>query len=145
MPGGLSPRLARVVEALPFTPESRILEIGCGPGAAARAVAARLESGRILAIDRSAAAVAQAEASSAAEIASGRMSLRQVAAEDFAPEPGEALFDIAFAIRVGAFDGRHPAAGRRALRRVAAALAPGGRLFTDGGDPLKEIPVPHRR
>jgi hypothetical protein len=39
----------------------------------------------------------------------------------------------------GARTGRHPEAGRRALERIAAALAPSGRLFVDGGDPLREI------
>lgn len=82
MPSQLSPRLAAVVDALPLQPCSRVLEIGCGPGAAARAVAARLTTGHILAIDRSAAAIAQAEAVSMKEIRSGRMSLRQVAAEE---------------------------------------------------------------
>ena len=47
-----SPRLARVVAGLPRTPSSRVLEIGCGPGAAARAVAQRFVDGHILAIDR---------------------------------------------------------------------------------------------
>jgi cyclopropane fatty-acyl-phospholipid synthase-like methyltransferase len=144
MPKDLSPRLAEIVDALPLTPRSRVLEIGCGPGAAARAVAARLTSGHILATDRSAKAIAQAKAASAEEIASGRMSVRQVAAEDFVLEPGEAPFDIVFAIRVGALDGRHPEAGRRALERIAAALAPGGRLLVDGGQPLREIPMPPR-
>lgn len=137
----LSPRLAQVVDALPLHPETRVLEIGCGPGAAARAVAARLGTGHILAIDRSAAAVAQATAASAAEIASGRMSVRQAAIEDFELRPGEAPFDLVFAVRVGALDGRHPDAGRRARRRIAAVLAPGGRVFVDGGDPLREIAV----
>lgn len=135
----LSPRLAEIVEALPLTPGMRVLEIGCGPGAAARAVAARLDGGHILAIDRSAKAVAQAVAASAEEIASGRMSVRRAAIEDFAPAPGEAPFDLAFAVRVGALDGRHPDAGRKAVRCIAAVLAPGGRLFIDGGDPLREI------
>jgi trans-aconitate methyltransferase len=39
------------VAALPLQPHFRILEIGCGPGAAARAVAARLTTGHILAVD----------------------------------------------------------------------------------------------
>jgi SAM-dependent methyltransferase len=143
MPGDLSPRLAEIVAALPLTPTSRVLEIGCGPGAAARAVAARLTTGHILAIDRSAKAIAQAEAGSAREIASGRMSLRQVAAENFVLAPGEAPFDIVFAVRVGALDGRHPEAGQRALRSIAAALAPGGRVFIDGR-PLREITVAGR-
>ncbi|MCT7353582.1 class I SAM-dependent methyltransferase [Streptomyces sp. 15-116A] len=138
----LSPRLARAVDALPLQPHLRVLEIGCGPGAAARAVAARLEDGHILAIDRSAAAVAQARTACAEEIASGRLTVRQCAAEDFVPEPGEGPFDLVFAFRVGALDGRHPEAGRRALARIAAALAPQGRLLIDGGDPLREVPVP---
>jgi cyclopropane fatty-acyl-phospholipid synthase-like methyltransferase len=142
MPRELSPRLAEIVDALPLTPRARVLEIGCGPGAAARAVAARLDSGHILAIDRSAEAVAQAEAASAGEITSGRMSVRQVAVEDFVREPGEDPFDLAFAVRVGALDGRHPEAEQRALERIAAALAPGGRLFVDGGRPLREVPLP---
>ena len=54
---GLSPRLAAIVDALPLRPDSRVLEIGCGPGAAARAVADRLTSGDILATDRSAKAI----------------------------------------------------------------------------------------
>ena len=120
------------MDALPLQPHSRVLEIGCGPGAAARAVAARLVTGHILAIDRSARAIAQAQANAAEEIASGRMSVRQVAAEQFALQPGEAPFDIVFAVRVGALDGRHPEAGRQALARIAAALAPGGRLLVDG-------------
>ncbi|MEV8593300.1 class I SAM-dependent methyltransferase [Streptomyces sp. NPDC052012] len=138
----LSPRLARAVAALPLEPHLRVLEIGCGPGAAARAVAARLESGHILAIDRSAAAVAQARTACAEEIASGRLTVRQCAAEDFVPAPGEGPFDLVFAFRVGALDGRHPEAGRQALARITAALAPTGRLFVDGGDPLREVPVP---
>ena len=107
----LSARLAAAVDVLPLRPEMRVLEIGCGPGAAARAVAERLTTGHILAIDRSATAVAQAAAGSAAGIADGRMSVRRVAAEDFVPEPGEGPFDLVFAVRVGALD------RRRAVRR----------------------------
>ena len=93
----------------------------------------------MLAIDRSERAIALARAGSAAELAAGRLSLRCVAAEDFALAPGEAPFDLAFAFRVGALDGRHPEAGRAARARIAAALAPGGRLLIDGGAPLREI------
>lgn len=139
----LSPRLAEIVDSLPLQPDSRVLEIGCGPGAAARAVAARLTTGHILAVDRSATAVAQVRTNCAAEIASGRMSVRHVAAEDFVLEPGEDLFDIAFAVRVGALDGRHPEKGRLALQRITAALSADGRLYIDGGRPLREIlPIP---
>lgn len=142
MPPALSPRLAAVVEALPLRPDLRVLEIGCGPGAAARAVAARLTTGHILAVDRSATAVAQARTSAAAEIAAGRMSVRQATAEDLELADGEEPFDLVFAIRVGALDGRHPTAGVRALRRLAAATRPGARLLIDGGDPLRELTIP---
>ncbi|MCW3819322.1 class I SAM-dependent methyltransferase [Micromonospora sp. DR5-3] len=142
MPASLSPRLAAIVNALPLQPHSRVLEIGCGPGAAARAVAARLTTGHILAIDRSAAAIAQAEAGAADEIAPGRMSVRQVAAEDFVLRTGEEPFDLVFAVRVGALDGRHPRAGQRVLRRIARATTADARLFIDGGDPLRELPIP---
>ncbi len=138
----VSPRLLAIVEALPLAPGMRVLEIGCGPGAAAREVARRIGGGHVLAIDRSATAIAQAASACRDEIAEGRLSLRRVAAEEFALLPGERPFDLAFAVRVGALDGRHPAAGETALRRIAAALTPRGRLFIDGGDPLREMPLP---
>jgi hypothetical protein len=72
-------------------------------------------------------------------MASGALRFRHVAIEDLELEPGEAQYDIALAVRVGALDGRHPEAEIRARRRIAAALAPTGRLFIDGGDPLREI------
>jgi cyclopropane fatty-acyl-phospholipid synthase-like methyltransferase len=128
----LSPRLAAIANALPLAPHSRVLEIGCGPGAAARAVAARLVTGHILAIDRSASAIAQARAAAAEQIAAGRMSVRQVAVEDFVLEADEEPYDIVFAVRVGALDGRYPQAGERALQRIAKATTPGARLFIDG-------------
>ena len=138
----LSPRLAEIVNALPIRPGMRVLEVGCGSGAAARAVAARLGTGHILAVDRSAKAIAQARQQAAAEIASGRMSLRQVSAEELELLPGEEPFDLAYAFRVGVLDGRHPEAGRLAVARIAAMLRPGGRLFIDGGKPLRELPLP---
>ena len=137
----LSARLLSIVDALPLRAGLRVLEIGCGPGAAAREIASRIGNGHVLAIDRSAKAIAQARAASVAEVASGRLSLRQVAVEDFELQPGEAPYDIALAVRVGALDGRHPEAGRRAMPRIAAALTPNGRLFVDGGDPLREVPI----
>lgn len=48
---GLSARLADIVDALPLTPGLRMLEIGGAPGAAAKAVAARIGAGHILVID----------------------------------------------------------------------------------------------
>lgn len=134
-----SDRIREFVAALPLRPGLRVLEIGCGPGVAARLVAARVAPGLVLAIDRSARAVAQARSASAAEIAAGVMLVRQAAVEDFALEPGEARFDLAFAMRVGALDGRHPELERQGLQCIGAALTPDGRFFIDGGTPLREI------
>ncbi|WP_027170031.1 class I SAM-dependent methyltransferase [Mesorhizobium sp. WSM3224] len=135
----ISARISEFVEALPLEAGLRVLEIGCGPGVAARAAAKRIGDGFILAIDRSEKAIRLARAGSSNEMAAGSLDFRCVAIEDFALNSGDARFDIAFAMRVGALDGRHPEAGREALKRIKAALKPGGRLFTDGGDPLKEI------
>ena len=140
MPAVLSPRLTAVVDALPLRPGMRVLEIGGAPGAAARVVAERIGAeGHVLVIDRSPRGVALIERSAAAEIWAGRLSVRCVAAEDFALEPGERPYDLAFAVRVGALDGRHPHAGVAARRRIRAALVPGGRLFIDGGRPLRAV------
>lgn len=108
----------------------------------AREIASRIgDSGQVLGIDRSPRAIAQAKAACRAEIRSGRLSLRQVAIEDFELRAGEAPYDIAVAVRVGALDGRHPEAGRRVMARIAAALSPHGRLFIDRGEALRELKV----
>ena len=135
----ISPRLREIVDALPLRAGMRVLEIGCGPGVAARAVVARIGNGFVLGIDRSAKAIAQAKAGSEAQIATGRLNFRHVAIEDLVLGQGEKPFDLAFAVRVGALDGRHPEIERRALERIRAALVRGGRLYIDGGDPLREI------
>lgn len=138
----LSPRLTAVIDALPLRAGMRVLEIGGGAGAAAKAVAERIGNGHILMIDRSAASTVLAEKNAAAEINAGRMSVRQVAVEEFKLLPDEEPFDLAFAIRVGALDGRHPRAGQIALQRIADALTPRGRLLIDGGSPLRELQLP---
>lgn len=74
----LSDRLARIVEALPLRPGMRVVEIGCGPGAAARAVADRVgPTGHVLAVDRSAKAIEQVRRAAADLIAAGRLSSRR--------------------------------------------------------------------
>lgn len=144
MPQKLSPRLSAIVEALPLQAGMRVLEIGCGPGAAARAVVQRIGNGHVLAIDRSARAIAQAKRGSAAELAAGHLEIRQAAAEDLVLEAGEEAYDLAFAVRCGAFDGRDAVAAGRALARVRKMLHSKGRLYIDGGSPLREVALDPR-
>lgn len=137
----LSPRLAAILAALPLVPGMRVLEVGCGPGALARAMVGLVGNGFVLGLDRSATAIAQARTGSPDELASGRLQFRVGAIEDFTLAEGEAPFDLIVAIRVGALDGRHPAAGMRAIPRLRAALRAGGTVLIDGGDPLQVLPL----
>jgi SAM-dependent methyltransferase len=141
LPDALSPRLAAIVQALPLKPGLRVLEIGCGPGAATRAVAGRIGNGYVLGVDRSAKAIAQAVSGSAPLIEAGRLGFRLATIETFVLEPHEQPFDLAFAVRVGVLDGRHAKQEKAALLRIRDALRKGGRLFIDGGEPLREIPL----
>jgi cyclopropane fatty-acyl-phospholipid synthase-like methyltransferase len=123
----------------------RVLEIGCGPGAMAREISRRIGKGHILAIDRSPKAVQKAISGSQTEIESGRLSFRQVPLEKFELEANEKPFDIAIAVRVGALDGRHPEIEKQSLTKIAKALTTDGKLFIDGGNPLKEISLDNYR
>lgn len=139
MASGVSQRILEAIDALPLYPGVRVLEIGCGPGVAAREIVRRYPDAFVLGIDRSAVAIRQAIAGSRQQVSLGQVAFRVAAAEAFALRAGESPFHLAFALRVGAFDGRHPQVAVLALPRVAAALVPGGRFFIDGGSPLREL------
>lgn len=139
----LSERLRRVVDALPLEVGMRVLEIGGAPGAAAREVAARVgPSGHVLVLDRSVRGIALTESNCSREIAAGVLSVLLADVESFALPAGTKRFDLAFACRVGALDGRHPRLAEPALANIARALTPSGRLLVDTGDPLREAPLP---
>lgn len=141
----LSERLRQIVDALPLRPGLRVIEIGCGPGAATIEVARRVgPMGHVLAIDRSPSATAQLSRAAADLIDDGRITVHTAAIEHFDFPAHEAPFDLAFAVRVGAFDGRHPQLFDRALACLRCALTPQGRLLIDGGNPLREVDL-HRR
>lgn len=125
----LSQRLLDVVNELPLKPGSRVLEIGCGPGAMAREISRRVGNGHVLAIDRSAKAIQQAIAGSTEEIKSGRLSFLQIAIEDFELSSKEKPFDIIVAVRVGALDGRHPEIEKQAMTKIRKALKKGGQVI----------------
>lgn len=139
----LSPRLLRVVDALPLAPGARVLEIGGAPGAAAREVADRVgPSGHVLVLDRSARGIARTRSACAPLVEAGVLSTLCADVESFVLPAGTTPFDLAFACRVGALDGRHPGMRAAALEHVAAALTATGRLFVDTGRPLCEITLP---
>lgn len=140
MPDGLSERLRRVVDALPLEPGMRVLEIGGAPGAAAREVARRVAPiGHVLVLDRSQTGIGRTERNCAAEIEDGLLSTLCAAVESFALPEGTNPFDLAFACRVGALDGRHPELYAPAVKQIRNALKPGASLYLDTGNPVTQI------
>lgn len=98
------------------------MEIGCGTGAAAREIANRVINRKVLAIDRSSKAIEQAIKNVKSEIKSKRLQFIQTKIEEFELPKDEALYDFAFAVRVGALDGRHPEIEQGALEKISKAL-----------------------
>ena len=135
----ISKRLKVIVDALPLENGIRILEIGCGTGVAAREIVNRVEGIYVLAIDRSAKAIEQAKKNAEKEIEKGKLNFLQSKIEDFELPANENPFDFAFAVRVGALDGRHPEIEKQALEKITTALKKNGEIFIDGGDPLKKL------
>jgi predicted NBD/HSP70 family sugar kinase len=88
-------RLTWAVELLELSPDSTVLEIGCGRGMAADLVCSRLGAGRYAGVDRSATAIAAARARCAEHVAAGRADLQEAALEDL---DGTSLgpLDVAF-------------------------------------------------
>lgn len=136
----LSPRLQKIVDALPLQPGFRVLEVGGAPGAAAREVATRVgPTGHVLVLDRSHAGIERTRAACHAEIEAGLLSTMWAEVEDFQLPTDTEPFDIAFACRVGALDGRHPRLYDRAIESISHAIKPGGKLYVDTGNPLTAI------
>lgn len=72
------PRILWAVGVLDVRPDDHVLEIGCGPGAAAEVICARLETGRLFAIDRSESGVDRTKRRNARYVAAGRLVVRQI-------------------------------------------------------------------
>jgi SAM-dependent methyltransferase len=124
------PRLVAAVALVDPAPEARVLEVGCGRGAAAALLLERLPAGHYTGIDRSATATAATVGRIADAITGGRAEVWTTALADHVPEPA----DIALAVNVNAF-WSGPAC--RELAVLAAALRSGGVLHllygSDGG------------
>lgn len=93
----------------------RVLEIGCGTGVAARAIANRFSEIFVLALDRSEKAIQQAKKNSLTEIKNKKLDFIQSKIEEFELDKNEELFDIVFAVRVGALDGSASRGRKRSL------------------------------
>ena len=63
-------------------------------------------------------------------LASGCLHFRCVAVEEFELEQDERPYDLAFAVRVGALDGRHPGTGQALRQRISGALVREGDAST---------------
>lgn len=120
------------IPRLGIQPHHHVLEIGCGGGTAVSAVAELLETGAILAIDRSAANVARATRRNARHVGRGVASIVQVDLDDL-DVPAQS-FDTIFALNVNLFQvDQERTVGfiRRALRRRGRLVLGYGRRNTD--------------
>lgn len=94
-------RFGWAVGALPIKRSDQILEIGCGRGIAVGLIAPRLSGGRILAVDRSATAIAAARKRNTQWAALDRARFLTAALADLPAAVGP--FDKIFAINVNLF------------------------------------------
>ena len=74
----IPPRIRWAVDLMDIQPDDQVLEIGCGPGAGAEAICARLETGRLFAIDRSESGVDRTKRRNAKHVEAGRLTVRQI-------------------------------------------------------------------
>ncbi|MEV0273871.1 methyltransferase domain-containing protein [Hamadaea sp. NPDC050747] len=122
--GAIPERVRWTVEKMAVRPGDRLLEIGCGRGAAVSLVCDRLRSGQITAIDRSLTMVKYAEQRNAEHVAAGR-AVFQTAPLDGADLPRR-RFDKVFAVNVNLFWVRSSASDLDIIRRL---LKPSGAMF----------------
>src|SRR5688500_19141708 len=120
------PRVELAVRLLDPVPTDRVLEFGCGPGAAAALVCDRLTTGRLTARERSATAVARTTARNSAHIAAGRLTVHRAALHEIGDHVDPSSLHAAFGIDVNLF-WTGPAS--KELTALAAVLRPGGRLL----------------
>lgn len=71
-------RIRWAVDFMDVQPSDHVLEIGCGPGAAAELICSRLETGKLFAIDRSESGVDRTKRRCAAYVEDGHLTVRQI-------------------------------------------------------------------
>jgi len=71
-------RIRWAVDFMDVQPADHVLEIGCGPGAAAELICSRLQTGKLFAIDRSESGVDRTKRRCARFVEAGRLTVRQI-------------------------------------------------------------------
>jgi trans-aconitate methyltransferase len=74
----IPPRIRWAVDVMDVQPGDSVLEIGCGPGAGAELICARLETGKLFAIDRSESGVDRTKRRNKKYVDAGRLTVRQI-------------------------------------------------------------------
>jgi SAM-dependent methyltransferase len=110
------------VRLLDVQPTDRVIELGCGPGVALAALAARATSGLVVGVDHSQVMIRQARRRNRAAIQPGRVRLIHTPVESLSISDGP--FNAALAVNTV---GMWPDPTAR-LRELARLLRPGGRI-----------------
>ena len=118
----MSERLKSIVAEMRIRPNDDVLEIGCGHGVAASFVCEKLDSGRLVAIDRSQKMIAAAIRRNKLYIDAGKAEFHATDVLSF--DPAGRKFDTIFAVRVALL---HREATARAV--IQKWLKPRGRIF----------------
>lgn len=71
-------RIRWAVEVMEVRPDDQLLEIGCGPGAAAELICSKLARGKLFAIDRSESGVDRTKRRARRYVDAGRLTVRQI-------------------------------------------------------------------
>ncbi|WP_016906781.1 class I SAM-dependent methyltransferase [Streptomyces xiaopingdaonensis] len=119
-------RSHQAVRLLDVQPTDRVVELGCGPGVAVAALAARATQGLVVGVDHSAVMIGQARRRNHAAVRADRVRLLRTPVEQLSLDEG--VFDAALAINTV---GMWPDPPVR-LRHVARLLRPGGRIALIG-------------
>ena len=110
------------VHLLAVQPTDRVIEVGCGPGVAIAALAARATDGMVVGVDHSDVMIGQARRRNAAAVGAGRVQLVHAPVERLDLTMGP--FDAALAVNTVGF-WPDPAARLADIKRV---LRPAGRI-----------------
>ncbi|HEX3786474.1 MAG TPA: methyltransferase domain-containing protein [Pseudonocardiaceae bacterium] len=110
------------VRLLDVQPTDSVIELGCGPGVAVAALAARAVRGSVVGVDHSQVMIGQARRRNRAAVRAGRVRLIHASVESLTIDDG--LFNAALAVNTV---GMWPDPTAR-LRELARLLRPGGRV-----------------